>query len=589
MDAVEDIKQRLSIEEVIGDYVELKRAGRNWKGLSPFSSERSPSFMVSPEKQIWHDFSSGKGGNMFSFVMEMEGLDFRGALELLARKAGVDLEQYRGSRQGGGREKERLYEVMLEATRYYYGQLRLPQNKDAHNYVYKKRQFTEQTVLEWRIGYSPAAGDALVGHLLSKGFKPQEIKAAGLATDRYRGRMRDMFRGRIMIPLADAQGRIIGFTARIVQDDPNAPKYINTPQTPLYDKSRHVFGLHLAKEAIRKSGFVVIAEGNLDVISSHQADIRQVVATAGTALTEYQLKALGRFTGDIRLSFDADKAGVNATERAIPIASKVNVSLSIITIPSGKDPDELIKQDANIWRRIITEPQYALDWLIGKYQKQLDITSALGKRQFSDVLLAVVRGLTDQVEQEHYIDEIAKLIGVSREALLAKLHQKEAAAKPKLKQPKVTEFKLPDKEMRDYMKTQNHLLAVALMQPKLRHILDPVAPEMVPDEAAKKLLAFLKEHPDFSGQPTKAEELLPIGDYVKILVLHYEELYQAIELHELEYEATHVRTKLISQYVKMQKQRLQHEMQSSDEENQLKLLHQVKELDNLLKTYKGGA
>ncbi|HEU4914771.1 MAG TPA: DNA primase [Candidatus Saccharimonadales bacterium] len=588
MDAVEDIKQRLSIEEVISDYVELKRAGRNWKGLSPFSSERSPSFMVSPEKQIWHDFSSGKGGNMFSFVMEMEGLDFKGALELLARKAGVDLTQYRSSGSGQrSKEKERLYDAMLEATRYYYGQLRLPQNKEAYDYVHTKRQFTEQTVLEWRIGYSPSGGEALVKHLVFKGFKAHEIIAAGLATKRYRS-LRDMFRGRIMIPLADPQGRVIGFTARLLKDDPNAPKYINTPQTPLYDKSRHVFGLHLAKEGIRKSKFVVIAEGNLDVISSHQAGIRQVVATAGTALTEYQLKALGRFTGDIRLSFDADKAGVNATERAIPIASKVNVSLSIINIPSGKDPDELIKQDVNAWRQTIEKPKYALDWLMGKYQKQLDITTAQGKREFSDVLLTVIRGLADGVEQEHYIDEISKCIGVSREALLIKLHQKEAAAKPKLKQPK-GEFKLPSKEILDYMKTQNHLLAIALMQPKLRRFIEPVTAAMMHDDNARQLLTFLQANPDFSGQAAKVEELLSIGDYVKILSLHYEELYQDVETHELEYETSHVLGKLIGQYVKMQKQRIAHELQTADEEKQLTLLHKVKELDNLLKTHKGGA
>jgi DNA primase len=588
MDAVEDIKQRLSIEEVISDYVELKRAGRNWKGLSPFSSERSPSFMVSPEKQIWHDFSSGKGGNMFSFVMEMEGVDFKGALEILARKAGVDLTQYRsGDSSKRGKEKERLYEVMLEATRYYYGQLRLPQNKAAHDYVYQKRQFTEQTVLEWRIGYSPSSGDALVKHLQSKGFKNHEIKAAGLGSDRYRG-MRDMFRGRIMIPLADPQGRVIGFTARLLKDDPNAPKYINTPQTPLYDKSRHVFGLHLAKEAIRKSKFVVIAEGNLDVISSHQAGIRQVVATAGTALTEPHLKALSRFTGDIRLSFDADKAGINATERAIPIASKVNVSLSIITIPAGKDPDELIKQNVDAWRQTIEKPQYALDWLMSKYQKQLDITTAQGKREFSDVLLTVIRELTDRVEQEHYIDEISKLIGVSHDALLTKLHQKEVAAKPRLKQPKV-DFKLPRQEILDYLKTQNHLLAITLMQPKLRKFVEPVTPDMMHDDNAKQLLAFLQSHPDFTGKATEVEELLPIGDYVKILSLHYEELYQDVEPHELEYETTHVLGKLISQYVKMQNSRLRHQMQSADEETTTKLLQQVNELNILLKTYKGGA
>lgn len=587
MDAVEDIKQRLSIEEVVGDYVELKRAGRNWKGLSPFSNERSPSFMVSPEKQIWHDFSSGKGGNMFSFVMEMEGLDFRGALELLARKAGVDLEQYRGSRPGSrGKEKERLYEALELAAKFYQAQLK--NNRDALEYVLRKRQFTKETVLEWRLGYSPNNGTALVDFLKAKKFTGREIKDAGLSAQRYRG-VGDMFRGRVMIPLADAQGRIIGFTARLLADDKNAPKYINTPQTLLYDKSRHVFGLHLAKEGIRKSKFVVIAEGNLDVISSHQAGVRQVVATAGTALTEPHLKALSRFTGDIRLSFDADNAGLNATERAIPIASKVNVSLSIITIPSGKDPDELIKQDVAIWKEIITKPQYALDWLMERYEKQLDITSAQGKRQFSDVLLAVVRGLTDGVEQEHYIDEISKRIGVSKEALTTKLQQKEVAAKPKLKAPKTT-FALPSKEIVDYQKIQNHLLAVALMQPSLRHLVANLEPAVAYDAPARELLLFLQAHPDFAGEATKVEELRSIGDYVKILVLHYEELYQDIELHELEYEVTHVRTKLISQYVKMQKQRIAHELQTADDETQTeKLLQEVIRLDNLLKTYKGGA
>ncbi|MEK7153324.1 MAG: DNA primase [Patescibacteria group bacterium] len=586
MDAVEDIKQRLSVEEVVGEYVELKRAGRNWKGLSPFSSERSPSFMVSPEKQIWHDFSSGKGGNMFSFVMEMEGLDFKGALELLARKAGIDLDQYRGTRAGArGKEKERLYELLELAARFY--QTQLKNNHEALEYVLKKRQFTKSTALEWRIGYSPNNGTALIDFLKSKKFSDQEIKSSGLSAQRYHG-TGDMFRGRIMIPLADPQGRIIGFTARLLGDDPNAPKYINTPQTLLYDKSRHVFGLHLAKEAIRKSAFVVVAEGNLDVISSHQAGVRGVVATAGTALTEAHLKALSRFTNDIRLSFDADSAGLNATERAIPIASKVDVSISIIPIPSGKDPDELIKQDVDTWKQIITRPQYALDWLVDRYRKQLDITSAQGKRQFSDILLTVVRGLADQVEQEHYIEQISGLIGVSREALQTKLHQKQATQKPRLRQPRA-ELQLPDKALTDYRKTQNHLLAVALMQPKLRSALEPIEPAMLPDEPARVLLNFLRAHPDFSGDPAKAVELHQIGDYVKILVLHYEELYQSVELHELEYEITHVRTKLIGIYVKMQKQRLVHELQSADDATQTKLLQQAKELDNLLKTYKGGA
>lgn len=588
MDVVEDIKQRLSIEDVIGEYVELKRAGRNWKGLSPFSNERSPSFMVSPEKQIWHDFSSGKGGSMFGFVMEMEGVDFKGALEILARKAGIDIEQYRSAGSGNrGKEKERLYEALDLAARFYQAQLKT--NRLALEYVFTKRGFNKDTVLEWRLGYSPNNGSALVDFLKNKKFTAGEIKAAGLSTERYR-RTSDMFRGRIMIPLADPQGRVIGFTARLLEDNPSAPKYINTPQTLLYDKSRHVFGLHLAKEAIRRTKYVVVAEGNLDVITSHQANIRQVVATAGTALTESHLKALSRFTGDIRLSFDADAAGLNATERAIPIASKVDVSLSIVSIPSGKDPDELIRQDVSVWERIIQESQYALDWLIDRHKNRLDITSAQGKKEFSDITLSVVRGLKDSVEQDHYVEVIAGLSGVSKEAMLAKLHQKEVATRPTLKKPAAKVARKPvDKLTVDYIKVQNHFLSLMLKQPRQRHLLQPITVEMVIGDDPKALLRFLLDHLDFTGDPITAAKLQPLGDYVKILLLQYEELYGTVEPAELHYEAIRLQAKLIEQYVKMQKQRLVHHMQSANEAETKELLEKAKQLDDLLKTRKGGA
>jgi DNA primase len=579
MDAVEDIKSRLSIEDVISQYVELKRAGRNFKGLSPFGNERTPSFMVSPEKQIWHDFSSGKGGNMFSFVMEMEGVDFKGALEILARKAGVDLEQYRGRGNSNSKEKERLYEALELAAKFY--QVQFSKNQMALEYVLKKRRFSKETALEWRLGYSPNTGTALFDFMKTKGFSEQDIKAAGLSAQRYKGPS-DMFRGRLMIPLQDAQGRVIGFTARLLQDDPDAPKYINTPQTLLYDKSRHVFGLHLAKEALRKTKYAVVAEGNLDVIASHQAGVRQVVATAGTALTEYQLKALGRFTPDIRLAFDADNAGLNATERSIPIASKVGVSLSIISIPSGKDPDELIKQDRAKWQEVVEKPQYALDWLIERYKKQLDIESAVGKRQFSDIILNVVRGLNDQVEQEHYLEKVGTLIGVSREALLSKLKH---AAEPVRLKPKKTENKPLDKFAVEVIKIGNHLLALALLQPKLREYLQYIKPQMLAEEQAAKLLSFLADHPDFAGDHTQAAPLRPLADYVKMLSLLYEELYQDLEITDLRYEAAQLQVKLVKIYVKTQKQRIAHELQTSGEARTAELLEAVKKLDNLLKPH----
>ncbi len=584
MDAVDDIKSRLSIEDVISQYLELKRSGRNFKALSPFSNERTPSFMISPEKQIWHDFSSGKGGDMFGFVMEMEGVDFKGALEILARKAGVDLEQYRGRTNSNSKEKERLHEASELAARFY--QVQFSKNQVALEYVLKKRQFTKQTALEWRLGYSPNNGTALVDFLKSKGFTEAEIKAAGLSSQRYRG-VGDMFRGRLMIPLQDPQGRVIGFTARLLADNPDAPKYINTPQTLLYDKSRHVFGLHLAKESLRKKKYAIIAEGNLDVIASHQAGVRQVVATAGTALTEYQLKAIGRFTPDIRLAFDADNAGVNATERAIPIASKVGVSLGVITIPSGKDPDELIRHDRGKWEEIIQQPVYALDWLIGRYQKQLDIESAQGKRQFSDIILGVVRGLSDQVEQEHYIEKVGKLIGVSKDALLSKLNQK--PEQPVRLKPKKTPTQPLDKALVEAIKLENHLLAMALLQPRVREHIAALKPQMLAGEQAAKLLTFLHETPDFTGDSSQITPLRPLAEYVKMLSLLFEELYQDLEVTELQREAAQLQASLVRMYIQNQKQRIVRELAASSDERTNELLAAAKKLDDLLKPYKGGA
>jgi DNA primase len=582
MDAVEEVKSRLSIEDVISEYVQLKRAGRNWKGLSPFSSERTPSFVVSPEKQIWHDFSSGKGGNMFSFVMELEGLDFRGALELLARKANVDLTQYQ-SGYSGGPNKERLYAALELATKFY--QVQFSKNPRVLRYVLQERQFSKETALEWQLGYSPNTGTALVDFLRSKKFTSDEIAQAGLSSSRYRG-VSDMFRGRLMIPLCDQQGRVIGFTARQLDKNPDAPKYINTPQTVLYDKSRHVFGLHLAKEAIRHEHFVVIAEGNLDVIQSYQANVRQVVATAGTALTEPHLKTLSRLTTDIRLSFDADKAGVNATERAIPIASKVGVSLGIIVIPSGKDPDELIKQDPELWRQTITERHYALDWLMERYNTLLDVTTAEGKRRYSDVLLPIVRQLDDSVEQDHYLQAIAGVIGVSQAALVSKFEDRttNTLSKPRKSLPPQPVL---DAQVIERQKAEDHFIALLYMQPELRHYLKELPDNLFTTPAAQELVAYMRVH--LSKQPDDHDPALQkVADYVKIISLEYEELYHGLEFTELHYEAARLYGRLIETFVKQQKQQLTAQMNTVSDTEMTVLLTRVRQLDALLGQIRKG-
>jgi DNA primase len=578
MDAVEDIKGRLNIEDVISEYVQLKRAGRNFKGLSPFNNEKTPSFMVSPEKQIWHDFSSGKGGNMFSFVMEMEGVDFKGALEILARKSGVDLSQYRtGSSAGNTKLKERLFAAHELATKFY--QVHFSKNQEALSYIFKQRQFTKAVALEFRIGYAPSSGHALLDFLKKQGYSIAELQQAGLVSRR--ARPGDMFRERIMVPLMDPQGKVIGFTARLLADAPNAPKYLNTPQTLLYDKGRHVFGLHLAKETIRKQKFSVVVEGNLDVIASHQAGVKQVVATAGTAMTEMHLKALGRFAPDVRLAFDQDNAGVAATERAIPLASKAGVNLSIIDIPEGKDPDELIKKDSKAWATAITKNQDAQDWLIQQYEKRADLSTFAGRDQFKQAVLASVKRLESAGEQGVYAKKVAQILGYSEEAVHDELKLIKEG-RTTYRTAKRTEQKI-DKTRLEIKKAQDHLLAISLLQPPLRYHLDQLTTEMLSDDDARMLLRFLQDNPDFKGDPKTAAGLREIADYVKILGLQYEELYQDLGLLELRNEATRLQIRLIDRYVKTQKKTIADALMSANDERTTQLLEQAKALDELLK------
>lgn len=596
MDAVAEVKARLNIEDVIGEYVQLKRAGRNFKGLSPFTNEKTASFIVSPEKQIWHDFSSGKGGDMFSFVMEVEGLDFKATLEMMARKAGVDMEQFRGKSSSGNTDrKNRALETLELATKFY--QKQLTANTQALTYLLKTRAFTKQTLLDWRLGYAPHTAHALTDFLTKRGFTTNEMKQAGLVVQRYSGAS-DMFRGRIMIPLCDSRGTVVGFTARLLADEPDSPKYINTPQTVVYDKSRQIYGLHLAKEAIRKTGFVVVTEGNLDVISSHQAGVTNVVATAGTAMTQQHLRELKRFTGDIRLSFDSDRAGVSATERVIPLAQKAEVNLRIIDLKDAKDPDELVKKDPKAWQQAIEGAKYALDWLVERYQAELDLKTASGKKAFTDALLVSIRRLRDQVEQEHYLKHIAKLTDSSYEAMRAKMDSGtsgESAPRRKIpkNQPNVSRSEL------EYQRLQDHFLAMVLMQPKLRNLLDNCQEAFFSEGPPRQMFKFLKKNPGFlvSGKNQiedngKAEfkavtSLQGVSDYVKIITLQFEELYKSLAVADLGQEAVKLKRRLIGDYVKTQKHQLAVAMdQTNDEKELADLMGKANKLNDLIKIIK---
>ena len=553
-DAKEEVRSRLNIEDVIGEYVQLKRAGRNFKGLSPFSGERTPSFFVSPEKHIWHDFSSNKGGDVFSFIMEVEGMDFRQALDHLAKKAGVDMSLYQTKGSADiARRKKRLIEANELAAQYY--QHSLLKNQHALEYVFKKRGLNKQIVQDFRIGYAPVAGDALVQFLLKKGFSKKELADAGL-TNRFGG---DMFRGRMMVPLMDPSGQVIGFTARVIADDPNAPKYLNTSQTFIYDKSRHVFGLSQAKQAIRQNDYAVIVEGNLDVVSSHQAGVAQVVATAGTAMTEYHLKMLRRLSGNVRLAFDGDKAGLAATERAIPIASHEGINLTIITLPEGaKDPDELIQKDVSLWQEAINKAQPAVDWVLEQYSKREDLTSAVGKRAFTTMALAVIKGLSDPVERDHYEQKIATMIGSTLAAVKEKSDGVAAKAKAEMKPVKGSPGVAS--EVHAY---QDNLLAVGLLDSASQTLFKTISVEAFAGDERQAVARYLADHSGTSVTETP-KELQNNDTYVKILLLKADARYADWSEQDRYFEAARLIRQVVNEHKKQTQEQLTNQLREAE-------------------------
>ena len=450
-DAKEEIKSRLAVEDVVGQYVELKRAGRTLKGRSPWGVDKTPSFMVSPEKGIWHDFSANKGGDIFTFIMEVEGIGFREALEKLAAQAGVDLTKYRGGDPQVSRKKARAREALALATKYY--QACLVRSKNVCEYVFYQRNLNRKTVEEFKIGYSPASGKALLTALKKRGFSEEELDVAGLL-NRFKS---DMFRDRMMVPFIDTTGNVIGYTARILGK--GEPKYLNTPETLLFNKSRFIFGLYQAKESIRRNGFVVIVEGNMDVISSHQAGVKEAVATSGTAMTEQHLKALSNLTPDIRLAYDGDAAGIKATERAIMLAGDLGIDLTVISDYHGaKDPDELIQKDPRLWQAAVNKSVPAVDWLLKKYEETVDLSSAPGKRKYSDVALKLLDYVKDEIERASYEEKVAKKLDVD----VAVLREKGERLSKKLEQSSKKYLKKPKTEIKSdtVKKLENSLLAL---------------------------------------------------------------------------------------------------------------------------------
>lgn len=437
---IDDIKARLDIVELVQSYIRLNKAGSNYKALCPFHAEKTPSFNVSPARQIWHCFGCGKGGSHFDFVMEIEGLEFRDALELLAKRAGVTLHREDPRARS---ERTRLYQLVEEAARIFEATLHSAKNPtvriSAQLAYLKSRGLTDETIQAWRVGYAPDSWDFLTRALQQKSFRMGEIERAGLAVKSEQGSHYDRFRSRIVFPIADASGRVVGFSGRIFEPAESmkaasakatapAAKYINTPATPIYDKSKVLYGFDRAKEEIRKQNAVVLVEGQMDAILSHQAGIKNAVAVSGTALTAQQLQTLKRLSSTIISSFDRDAAGEAATKRSLDLAAAFGFERRVAALPPGlKDPAEAASADPALWQKAVAEARPIVQFFLDLALARHDRRTAAGKRAIAAEVLPEVKVLSSEVEKAHWLQELARLLSTPEEALWRELEKTKPA------------------------------------------------------------------------------------------------------------------------------------------------------------------
>lgn len=422
-DTVQQIKERLSIVDVVTPYVKLTRAGRYWKGLSPFTKEKTASFFVSPDRGLYHCFSTGKGGDMFTFIEEMEGVDFRGALKILADKAGVEIV---AEAPGAKDEREQIF-AALAAAQQWFEEVR-GARKDVDLYL-EKRGVDDQTRRHWHIGYAPKEWHALKEALTKKGFADVTLEKAGLikrpdAGEQGTPRFYDRFRGRIMFPLFDPSARVIGFSGRIFEDDPAHPgaKYLNSPDSNVFDKSRALYGIHIAKNAIREMNFSMLVEGQVDLIMAHKAGFRNAVATSGTAFTAGHADMLKRYSTNILIAYDGDKAGIAAAGRAAAVLLPKGMNVKIAKLPAGKDPADVIHEDVAVFRQAVKNATHIVDFYLALLKEDAKDDRAY-KLSVSQIVLPLIALIDNKIDQDHFVGRVAEALGVSTDAVRAELNK----------------------------------------------------------------------------------------------------------------------------------------------------------------------
>ena len=417
MDQVTEIREKIDIVSFLADYLPLKKAGRNFKTTCPFHNEKTASLVISPERQIWHCFGCGKGGDVYTFLMEYENMEFPEALRSLAKKAGVTLKES-SFKQGEYSEKENIFTVNNHALKFYHYVLtELPAGKEALSYLLDKRKINKGIIDTFQLGFAPSTGSALSNYLSKKkDFKNRDLVSAGVSLERGTN-LYDFFRGRIIFPLFDHRGNVTGFSGRAL-NDVDMPKYLNTKETAVYHKGSMFFGLNTAKDEIKQKQDAIVVEGEFDAISLYMEGIKNAVAIKGTALTENQVALLSRFTPKVTLCLDQDNAGFEATRRSLEVLEKKAMTTSIIVIKDGKDPDEALKNNPGEFKKAMRESFGVYDYLIDKFVSENNKDSAQGKKAIADNLLPLFANISNEIVKEHYLKKLSDIFEISLESLL---------------------------------------------------------------------------------------------------------------------------------------------------------------------------
>ena len=491
---IEEIKSRLNIVDVIGNYIKLEKAGINYRACCPFHSEKTPSFFVSPSRQLWHCFGGcNDGGDIFKFVMKIEGIEFVDALKLLAQRAGVELKTFSPDWEKAKTKRQTLFDLSEKATSFFIFQLENSKTgKEAKEYLLK-RGMKEETIKDWKLGYAPTAWQGLTDYLIGQGFKREDIVEAGLAIQS--SKLFDRFRGRIMFPIFDLNSQVIGFTGRIFGENKDEAKYLNTPNTLLYDKSKALYGMNKAKMEIRKNDACVLVEGNVDCIMSHQSGVKNCIAVSGTALTPIHLGIIKRYSSNLILAFDMDMAGNNATKKGIDMAINNNFGVKVIGMSSKKDPaDIILEEGSESWKKIIQEAKPINHFYFDLALKNKDINSIEDKKKIVSELLPIFKKIDNTIEQSYWIENLSNKLMIKEEDIRLEMDKVKIENNDSNEKKVVIDNKKTRKKLLEEM-----ILSLAIINPSMISSLSLEQMELISLENREVLSKLKINKEDFSG------------------------------------------------------------------------------------------